>query len=125
MSRDGPLEMHPTHPTAFMAEVMLPPERPTLPAISSDNELLQAYYNSREKDGFMYAYRIPGMNSVAQSSGRLIRSENDRGLLILVGQRFTLDEYQRLLPADITATAITCTGADDYANLLQQVEFNS
>ena len=34
MSREGPLEMHPTQPTAFIAEVMLPPDSPTLPAIS-------------------------------------------------------------------------------------------
>jgi DNA excision repair protein ERCC-2 len=96
---------------------------PSLPAISVDNELMQAYYNSREEDGFAFAYRIPGINNVAQSSGRLIRSETDRGLLILAGQRFTLKEYHRLLPEDITAVAVTCSDTDEFERLLKRVEF--
>lgn len=96
---------------------------PSLPAISVDNELMQAYYNSREEDGFAYAYRIPGMNNVAQSGGRLIRSETDRGLLILAGERFALKEYQQLLPEDVTAAAVTCSDLDQYERLLKRVEF--
>ena len=96
---------------------------PSLPAISVDNELMQAYHNSGEKDGFAYAYRIPGINSVAQSSGRLIRSETDRGLLILAGERFTLKEYQQLLPEDITSAAVICTDNKEFEDLLEQVEF--
>jgi DNA excision repair protein ERCC-2 len=50
--------------------------------------------------GFEYAYLYVGMNRVVQSVGRLIRSEHDTGVAVLVGQRFTTPLYAELLPPD-------------------------
>lgn len=49
--------------------------------------------------GFAYAYQIPGMNKVHQAAGRVIRGENDRGLVLLIDDRFTSFSYRRLFPA--------------------------
>ncbi len=97
---------------------------PALPAVSVDNELMRAYYDRREQDGFDYAYRIPGMTQVAQAGGRLIRSERDRGFLILVGPRFLQPEYQRLLPVDIVESAVRCDTNSQVLAQLKQREFS-
>jgi DNA excision repair protein ERCC-2 len=74
---------------------------PALPAISAEQELLRDYFeNTRGKGmGFKYAYRNPGMTRVVQAAGRVIRSETDRGIVILVGQRFSNAYYNELLPS--------------------------
>ncbi|MFX0117561.1 MAG: helicase C-terminal domain-containing protein, partial [Candidatus Hodarchaeota archaeon] len=73
---------------------------PSLPAISAEEELLKDYFEETRGQGmgFKYAYRNPGMTRVVQAAGRVIRSETDRGIVILVGQRFTSNYYAELLP---------------------------
>jgi Rad3-related DNA helicase len=51
-------------------------------------------------DGFDYAYRFPGMNKVLQSAGRVIRTTEDIGIVALLDQRFTSNQYQRLYPGE-------------------------
>ncbi|MFX0116010.1 MAG: ATP-dependent DNA helicase, partial [Candidatus Hodarchaeota archaeon] len=74
---------------------------PALPAISAEQELLRDYFEkTRGKGmGFKYAYRNPGMTRVVQAAGRVIRSETDRGVVVLVGQRFSNAYYYELFPA--------------------------
>jgi len=48
--------------------------------------------------GFEYAYMYPGMNKVLQAAGRVIRSENDRGVVLLIDDRFTRRDYRELFP---------------------------
>ena len=50
-------------------------------------------------EGLRYAYVFPGLNKVIQSVGRLIRSHQDKGIVILAGERFAQDEINLLLPA--------------------------
>ncbi|MFQ5980481.1 MAG: ATP-dependent DNA helicase [Candidatus Heimdallarchaeota archaeon] len=73
---------------------------PSLPAINTEEELLKAYFEKTRGQGmgFKYAYRNPGMTRVVQAAGRVIRSETDRGIVILVGQRFANNYYSELLP---------------------------
>lgn len=71
-----------------------------LPQISGEREVLRAYYDSHNQDGFGYAYRIPGMNKVQQAAGRVIRSVEDRGVIVLLDQRFLGRDYQRLFPRE-------------------------
>jgi DNA excision repair protein ERCC-2 len=69
-----------------------------LPQVSTENELLRAYFERRENRGFEYAYLYPGMRRVIQAAGRVIRSKTDRGVILLLDRRYTQKEYQRLLP---------------------------
>lgn len=73
---------------------------PALPQVSFERELMRMYYQQRYEKGFEFAYLYPGMNRVVQSVGRLIRSESDRGVAVLVCQRFTQSQYRVLFPAD-------------------------
>ena len=71
-----------------------------LPGISDEREAIAAYFDEKEEEGRGYAYVYPGMNRVLQAAGRVIRSEEDRGAVILIDDRFASPEYRRLLPAE-------------------------
>ncbi|HGY56876.1 MAG TPA: ATP-dependent DNA helicase [Caldithrix abyssi] len=71
---------------------------PALPKISYERELLREYYDEKQDQGMEYAYIYPGMNKVIQAVGRLIRSATDKGVVLLIGERFARDEYNLLLP---------------------------
>jgi DNA excision repair protein ERCC-2 len=73
---------------------------PALPQLSFERELMRQYYDQRYGKGFEFAYLYPGMNRVIQSVGRLIRSETDRGVAVLVCQRFAQPQYSTLFPPD-------------------------
>ena len=59
-----------------------------LPQISNEREILKNYYDKKGEAGFDYAYRYPGMNKVLQAAGRVIRTQEDRGILLLLDERF-------------------------------------
>ena len=69
-----------------------------LPKVCRRQELLREYYEKERGDGFSFAYRFPGMNKVTQAAGRVIRSENDRGAVLLIDARFSQEGYRRLFP---------------------------
>ncbi|WP_248928568.1 ATP-dependent DNA helicase [Paenibacillus hamazuiensis] len=71
-----------------------------LPQIGLERDLMKNYYNGTGRDGFDYAYVFPGMNKVLQAGGRLIRSERDRGSLVLVDDRYLQPKYRQLLPEE-------------------------
>ncbi|MGI5990222.1 MAG: ATP-dependent DNA helicase [Lachnospiraceae bacterium] len=71
-----------------------------LPGISMENELLRRYFDERGKDGFSYAYRYPGMNNVLQAAGRVIRTRDDRGVIVLLDRRFLGTDYRALFPRE-------------------------
>jgi DNA excision repair protein ERCC-2 len=71
-----------------------------LPQVSPELEVMRAYYQERTDSGFAYAYIYPGINKVLQAAGRLIRTETDRGALLLIDSRFATPEYMKLLPAE-------------------------
>ena len=73
---------------------------PALPQVSFERELMRQYYEEHYGKGFEFAYLYPGMNRVIQSVGRLIRTETDCGVAVLVCQRFTQPQYSTLFPAD-------------------------
>ena len=61
-------------------------------------EILRRYYDEAGGTGFDYAYRFPGMNKVLQAAGRVIRTQEDRGVVLLLDDRFARAEYTRLFP---------------------------
>ena len=70
-----------------------------LPQLCVERDLIRDYFQQRNSMGFEYAYTFPGMNRVLQSVGRVIRSETDRGLVLLIDARFNEVRYRRLFPA--------------------------
>ncbi len=73
---------------------------PGLPQICRERELLRRFYEERGMDGFAYAYQYPGMNKVLQAAGRVIRTQEDRGVILLLDERFAQSSYQRLFPRE-------------------------
>ncbi len=69
-----------------------------LPAIGLERELIRAHFEARGGCGYDYAYRFPGIQRVLQAAGRVIRSEEDRGVLLLLDRRYAEDATRRLLP---------------------------
>lgn len=69
-----------------------------LPQICHQQDIIRDYFNFHNGLGFEYAYMYPGMNKVLQAAGRVIRSEKDRGALLLIDKRFTSPRYLRLFP---------------------------
>ena len=71
-----------------------------LPQVCNDREILKQYFDSRHMKGFDYAYLYPGMNKVLQSAGRVIRTEKDRGVIILLDERFMGRQYRGIFPRE-------------------------
>ena len=69
-----------------------------LPQVNLFQETLRAYYERILGEGFLYAYMLPGMQKVAQAVGRVIRTENDRGVALLLDDRYRQTAYRRLCP---------------------------
>ena len=69
-----------------------------LPQVNPRQEMLRRYYDETSGTGFDYAYRCPGMNKVLQAAGRVIRTPEDRGVVLLLDDRFAQPEYARLFP---------------------------
>lgn len=69
-----------------------------LPGIGVEQDLIASCYREQGLDGFDYAYRYPGFTKVLQSAGRVIRSENDRGVIFFVDDRFSQPFYRDLYP---------------------------
>jgi DNA excision repair protein ERCC-2 len=71
-----------------------------LPRISEEQDLMKRYYSLQGYHGFDFAYVYPGMNKVHQAGGRLIRSEEDEGVIILMDDRYLSPIYRNLLPSE-------------------------
>jgi len=69
-----------------------------LPPLSPERDRIRERFESEETSGFDYAYLFPGMNRVLQAAGRVIRSETDRGAVLLVDSRFGERRYRSLFP---------------------------
>ena len=69
-----------------------------LPTISSELNIIKEYFDKTREDGYAYAYTYPGMNKVMQAAGRVIRSEDERGVVILIDDRFASAEYKAIMP---------------------------
>jgi Rad3-related DNA helicase len=70
-----------------------------MPALSFEREAIAAYYQEKIEAGVEYAYLYPGMNRVLQAAGRVIRTENDRGVIVLIDDRFNDPIYKKIIPS--------------------------
>ena len=71
-----------------------------MPKICLERESIKEYYNSIGKNGFDYAYVYPGIIKVLQAAGRCIRTEKDKGVVLLLDDRYFTNKYKRLLPRE-------------------------
>ena len=71
-----------------------------LPQVCNDSEIVKGYFDSRGMRGFDYAYLYPGINKVLQSAGRVIRTETDRGVVLLLDDRFSRRQYRDSFPRE-------------------------
>jgi len=71
-----------------------------MPKICLERESIKEYYNSIGKNGFDYAYVYPGIIKVLQAAGRCIRTEKDKGVVLLLDDRYFTNKYKSLLPRE-------------------------
>lgn len=71
-----------------------------LPGISPERDIIRDYFTETDRAGFEYAYLYPGINRVLQAAGRVIRSEKDRGVVVLVDDRYKSYRYKSLFPVN-------------------------
>lgn len=71
-----------------------------LPQVCREREILKEYFDRKGMDGFAYAYLYPGMNKVQQAAGRVIRTDEDRGVILLLDERFAGSTYKKLFPRE-------------------------
>lgn len=71
-----------------------------LPMVCTEQEILKEYFDEEEQEGFAFAYQYPGMNKVMQAAGRVIRTAGDKGIILLLDDRFLRNDYRELFPRE-------------------------
>ena len=71
-----------------------------LPQVCNEREILKSYFDQKGLYGFDYAYRYPGMNKVLQAAGRVIRTPEDRGVILLLDERFQREKGKEIFPKE-------------------------
>ncbi|MHA2251535.1 MAG: ATP-dependent DNA helicase [Candidatus Kariarchaeaceae archaeon] len=91
---------------------------PALPAFTFERELVKTYFEEDSNNGFEYAYRNPGMNKVIQAAGRIFRSSEDKGVVMLLGTRFKTPFYSSIIPSswECTVTSDPIEVIDEFWN---------
>ena len=69
-----------------------------LPKLSSERDIIKRYFEEKNGLGYEYGYIYPGMNKVLQAAGRVIRTETDTGIVLLLDERFNYRYYKELFP---------------------------
>lgn len=69
-----------------------------LPQINPESDFVRDHFNAQGTDGYHYAYTFPGMNKVLQAMGRVIRTKKDKGILVLIDDRYASPLYRSLMP---------------------------
>ncbi|MBO4908217.1 MAG: ATP-dependent DNA helicase [Lachnospiraceae bacterium] len=80
---------------------------PGLPGVDLEHDILREYFDGYDHMGYEYAYMYPGMNKVLQAAGRVIRTEEDTGIVVLLDKRFLGSSYRKLFPREWTNVKIT------------------
>ena len=70
-----------------------------LPQVNPRNEQLKACIEQVFGAGYDYTYLVPGIQKVVQAAGRVIRTQEDKGIVVLIDDRFARPAVRELLPA--------------------------
>jgi Rad3-related DNA helicase len=79
-----------------------------MPRSSAEREVIRDYFDAKGGKGFAYAYTYPGLNKVLQAAGRLMRTERDHGVVLLLDDRLLDDELREAFPQEWRGVR-TCT----------------
>jgi Rad3-related DNA helicase len=90
-----------------------------LPAVTFEQEVIRQYFEENTDHGFLYAYVYPGMNRVIQAAGRVIRSDVDRGVIVLLGKRLVQQPYRGVWE-EVFPDAILTTSIGEIADHLRE-----
>lgn len=93
-----------------------------LPQLCFERDLIRDYFDSIDpefKEGYNYSYLYPGMNKVFQAAGRVIRSENDRGVVLLIDDRYLNANYRKLYPESWSHYEVV-NNRDDVETLMKE-----
>ena len=71
-----------------------------LPMVCTEQKILQDYFEDSGQNGFLFAYQYPGMTRVLQAAGRVIRTAEDRGIILLLDERFLRRDYRNMFPRE-------------------------
>lgn len=88
-----------------------------LPQLNPWQDLIKNHFDEVNQMGYAYAYQFPGLNKVLQSAGRVIRSEEDKGMIILIDERYTSHSYRNLLPMHLRHYTVVHTAQEAQASL--------
>jgi Rad3-related DNA helicase len=69
-----------------------------LPGLSAERNIIRDYFENRAECGYDYSYTYPGMNSILQAAGRVIRRPEDKGVVVLIDDRYAEEKYRMLYP---------------------------
>lgn len=89
-----------------------------LPGMNAESDLIRDYFDSLNGQGFSFAYQLPGFNNVSQAAGRVIRTDTDKGVIVLMDQRFNQTRYRRIFPKHWTNIQV----ANNSDQLRQQLQ---
>ena len=81
-----------------------------LPQVGTERDIIREWFDETSGDGFDYAYRYPGMNRVLQAAGRVIRTEEDLGVVVLLDDRFRETRARTLFPREWQGIRTVGTG---------------
>lgn len=81
-----------------------------LPQICNERNIIRRHFDEQSGNGFEYAYIYPGINRVLQAAGRVIRTEEDMGVVVLLDERFSSHIYRELLPSEWSPVARASDG---------------
>lgn len=69
-----------------------------LPGMNEESDLIRDYFDQLNGQGFSFAYQLPGFNNVSQAAGRVIRTDDDKGVIVLMDRRFNQTRYRQIFP---------------------------
>ena len=89
-----------------------------LPQICLERDIIKEYFQKNRGQGFEYSYIYPGMNKVMQAVGRVIRTREDKGIVVLIDERFSSQTYRKLFPKEWNP-AIKMRNTDDSIKIIR------
>ena len=94
-----------------------------IPQVCLERELIREYFDEKESGGYEYAYLYPGMNKVLQAAGRVIRTQDDTGVVVLLDDRFLQNAYKSMFPREwsnyriVEQNTVTTEVSDFWSNI--------
>lgn len=83
-----------------------------IPKINLERNMMRDFFQDKNSKGYLYAYVYPGVIKIFQASGRVIRTSNDKGIIVFIGERYTHSNYKKLFPSHFKPYSIVYKNED-------------